>query len=182
MEPADILKKYFGYDSFRPVQEEVIRTILSGQDVLAIMPTGAGKSVCFQVPALALPAGTVVISPLISLMKDQVEALAGEGVPASYVNSTVPPAESIQRLRDLYTGRLKLLYMAPEKLEPSYFTECLRQVPLSFLWWTRRTACPSGGMTSARATAASTISSAPCPGGPWWRPSPRRPRPWWRRT
>lgn len=131
MEPADILKKYFGYDSFRPVQEEVIRTILSGQDVLAIMPTGAGKSVCFQVPALALPAGTVVISPLISLMKDQVEALAGEGVPASYVNSTVPPAESIQRLRDLYTGRLKLLYMAPEKLEPSYFTECLRQVPLS---------------------------------------------------
>lgn len=64
-------------------------------------------------------------------MKDQVEALAGEGVPASYVNSTVPPAESIQRLRDLYTGRLKLLYMAPEKLEPSYFTECLRQVPLS---------------------------------------------------
>lgn len=131
MEPAAILKKYFGYDSFRPVQEDVIRTILAGEDVVAIMPTGAGKSVCFQVPALALPAGTVVISPLISLMKDQVEALAGEGVPASFVNSTVPFDESIQRLRDLYTGRLKLLYMAPEKLEPSYFTECLRQVPLS---------------------------------------------------
>lgn len=131
MEPGAILKQFFGYDSFRPVQEEVIRTILSGRDVLAIMPTGAGKSVCFQVPALALPAGTVVISPLISLMKDQVEALVGEGVPASYVNSTVPFDTSIQRLRDLYTGRLKLLYMAPEKLEPSYFTECLRQVPLS---------------------------------------------------
>lgn len=131
MTPSEILKRFFGYDSFRPVQEEVIRAILAGEDVLAIMPTGAGKSVCFQVPALALPAGTVVISPLISLMKDQVEALAAEGVPASYVNSTVPAGESIQRLRDLYTGRLKLLYMAPEKLEPSYFTECLRQVPLS---------------------------------------------------
>lgn len=131
MKPADILKKYFGYDSFRPVQEAVITTVLSGQDVVAIMPTGAGKSLCFQVPALLLPAGTVVISPLISLMKDQVEALEAEGVPASYVNSTVPPEESIQRLRDLYTGRLKLLYMAPEKLEPSYFTDCLRQVPLS---------------------------------------------------
>lgn len=75
--------------------------------------------------------GTVVISPLISLMKDQVEALAAEGVPASFVNSTVPYEESIQRLRDLYTGRLKLLYMAPEKLEAPYFTQCLRQVPLS---------------------------------------------------
>lgn len=131
MTPPEILKRFFGYDSFRPVQEDVIRAILAGEDVLAIMPTGAGKSLCFQVPALALPAGTVVISPLISLMKDQVEALAAEGVPASYVNSTVPAGESIQRLRDLYTGRLKLLYMAPEKLEPSYFTECLRQVPLS---------------------------------------------------
>lgn len=131
MAPVDILKRFFGYDSFRPVQEDVVRTILSGQDVLAIMPTGAGKSVCFQVPAMAEPAGTVVISPLISLMKDQVEALSDQGVPASYVNSTVPYDESIQRLRDLYTGKLKLLYMAPEKLEPSYFTDCLRQVPIS---------------------------------------------------
>lgn len=131
MEPADVLKRYFGYDSFRPVQEEIIRTILGGRDVMGIMPTGAGKSLCFQVPALLLPAGTVVISPLISLMKDQVEALAAEGVPASFVNSTVPYEESIQRLRDLYTGRLKLLYMAPEKLETPYFTQCLRQVPLS---------------------------------------------------
>ena len=131
MEPADVLKRYFGYDSFRPVQEEIIRTILGGRDVMGIMPTGAGKSLCFQVPALLLPAGTVVISPLISLMKDQVEALAAEGVPASFVNSTVPYEESIQRLRDLYTGRLKLLYMAPEKLEAPYFTQCLRQVPLS---------------------------------------------------
>lgn len=133
MEPAEILKKFFGYDSFRPVQEEVVRAILSGEDVACIMPTGAGKSVCFQVPALLFPRGTLVISPLISLMKDQVEGLCDQGVPASYVNSTVPYDESIQRLRDLYTGRLKLLYLAPEKLEPSYFTECLRQVPLSLV-------------------------------------------------
>lgn len=131
MAPSEILKRFFGYDSFRPVQEEVVGAILSGQDVVAIMPTGAGKSVCFQVPAMAMPRGTVVISPLISLMKDQVEGLAEQGVPASYVNSTVPYEACIQRLRDLYTGKLKLLYMAPEKLEPSYFTECLRQVPVS---------------------------------------------------
>ena len=131
MNATQILKQFFGYSSFRPVQEEVVNAILSGQDVTAIMPTGAGKSICFQVPAMAMPHGTVIISPLISLMKDQVEALAEQGVPASFVNSTISYDESIQRLRDLYTGRLKLLYMAPEKLEPSYFTDCLRQVPLS---------------------------------------------------
>lgn len=131
MAPLDILKNFFGYSSFRPVQETVVDSLLAGRDTVAIMPTGAGKSICFQVPALAMPAATVVISPLISLMQDQVEGLAEQGVPASFVNSTIPAAESIQRLRELYTGRLKLLYMAPEKLEPSYFTECLRQVPIS---------------------------------------------------
>ncbi|MFR6111626.1 MAG: DEAD/DEAH box helicase [Dialister invisus] len=90
MEPAELLKKYFGYDTFRPMQEDVIKTILSGRDVLAVMPTGAGKSVCFQIPALLFPHGTIIISPLISLMKDQVEALAEQGISASYVNSTVP--------------------------------------------------------------------------------------------
>ena len=133
MEPIEALKKYFGYDSFRSVQEDVIHAIGQGRDVVAIMPTGAGKSVCFQIPAMLLPAGTLVISPLISLMKDQVEALVDQGIPASYVNSTVPYAESIQRLRDLYIRRIKLLYMAPEKLEPSYFTQCLQQVPLSMV-------------------------------------------------
>lgn len=133
MEPLALLKQYFGYESFRPLQERVIRAVLSGRDVLAIMPTGAGKSVCFQIPAMMLPYGTIIISPLISLMKDQVEALREQGVPASYVNSTVPYEESIERLRDLYRGRLKLLYMAPEKLEPSYFTNCLAQCPLSMI-------------------------------------------------
>ncbi len=133
MEPAELLKKYFGYDAFRPVQQDVIDTILSGKDVLAIMPTGAGKSVCFQIPALEFPHGTIIISPLISLMKDQVETLVEQGIPASYVNSTVSFEESIERLRDLYRGRLKILYMAPEKLEPTYFTQCLVQVPLSMV-------------------------------------------------
>ena len=133
MGPSDILKQYFGYDSFRPKQKEVIDAICRGEDVMAIMPTGAGKSICFQIPALLFPYGTVIISPLISLMKDQVEALLEQGIPASYVNSTVPYDESIERLRNLYRGRIKLLYMAPEKLEPSYFTQCLAQVPLSMI-------------------------------------------------
>lgn len=133
MGPSDLLKRYFGYDSFRPRQQEVIEAILQGKDVMAIMPTGAGKSICFQIPALLFPYGTVIISPLISLMKDQVESLTEQGIPASFVNSTIPYEESIERLRNLYRGKIKLLYMAPEKLEPSYFTQCLAQVPLSMI-------------------------------------------------
>lgn len=131
--PEAVLKEYFGYDSFRTGQAEVVNSLLSGHDVLAIMPTGAGKSICFQVPALMMPHGVVVVSPLISLMKDQVESLIRQGIAASYVNSTVPFGESIERLRDLYRGKIKILYLAPEKLEPSYFTNCLRQVPLSMV-------------------------------------------------
>lgn len=131
--PEAVLKEYFGYDSFRTGQAEVVNSLLSGHDVLAIMPTGAGKSICFQVPALMMPHGVVVVSPLISLMKDQVESLIRQGIAASYVNSTVPFGESIERLRDLYRGKIKIMYLAPEKLEPSYFTDCLRQVPLSMV-------------------------------------------------
>lgn len=131
--PEAVLKEYFGYDSFHTGQAEVVNSLLSGHDVLAIMPTGAGKSICFQVPALMMTHGVVVVSPLISLMKDQVESLIRQGIAASYVNSTVPFGESIERLRDLYRGKIKILYLAPEKLEPSYFTDCLRQVPLSMV-------------------------------------------------
>ena len=133
MGPSDVLKRYFGYDAFRPRQREVIDAIVKGEDVMAIMPTGAGKSICFQIPALLFPHGTIIISPLISLMKDQVETLTEQGIPASFVNSTIPYEESIERLRNLYRGKIKLLYMAPEKLEPSYFTQCLAQVPLSMI-------------------------------------------------
>lgn len=105
MGPSDVLKRYFGYDAFRPRQREVIDAIVKGEDVMAIMPTGAGKSICFQIPALLFPHGTIIISPLISLMKDQVETLTEQGIPASFVNSTIPYEESIERLRNLYRGR-----------------------------------------------------------------------------
>ena len=87
--PHSILKKFFGYDSFRPGQEQIVQRLLAGQDVLAVMPTGAGKSICYQVPALLLPGITLVVSPLVSLMKDQVNALVQSGVRAAYLNSSL---------------------------------------------------------------------------------------------
>ncbi|MCU0448535.1 MAG: DNA helicase RecQ [Bernardetiaceae bacterium] len=111
-----VLKQYFGYDSFRPLQAEIIDTVLAGQDALVIMPTGGGKSVCYQVPALLRPGLCVVISPLIALMKDQVQALRANGVPAAYLNSTLSAVEQRQVEDAALTGQLKLLYIAPEKL------------------------------------------------------------------
>lgn len=134
------------------MQEDVIKTILSGRDVLAVMPTGAGKSVCFQIPALLFPHGTIIISPLISLMKDQVEALAEQGISASYVNSTVPFDESIERLRDLFRGRLKLLYMAPENWNPPISPTACPKYPCPWSSLTKHTAFPSGAMISVRVT------------------------------
>lgn len=133
MLPREVLQKYFGYNTFRPAQENIIQAIQDGRKVLAIMPTGAGKSICFQVPALLFPYGTIVISPLISLMKDQVETLVAQGIPASFVNSTISYEESIERLRDLYRGKIKILYMAPERLMAPYFVSCLEKVPLSMV-------------------------------------------------
>src|ERR1051326_2319441 len=105
-----LLKQSFGFDSFRPLQEEIIR------DVFALLPTGAGKSLCFQLPALARPALTVVISPLISLMKDQVDALTATGVPATFLNSTLKASEIGARMLGLRDGKYRLLYVAPERL------------------------------------------------------------------
>ena len=129
----EILKQYFGYDSFRPGQDELVRAILSGRDTLGIMPTGAGKSICYQVPALALPGLTLVVSPLISLMKDQVGALNEAGVPAACINS----AMSFEEMRDaLYfagRGQYKLLYVAPERLTAPFFLDFARRVPISMV-------------------------------------------------
>lgn len=129
----EILKQYFGYDSFRPGQDELVQAILSGQDTLGIMPTGAGKSICYQVPALALPGLTLVVSPLISLMKDQVGALNEAGVPAACINS----AMSFEEMRDaLYfagRGQYKLLYVAPERLTAPFFLDFARRVPISMV-------------------------------------------------
>ena len=130
---SDILKQYFGYDRFRPGQGELVDAILSGRDTLGIMPTGAGKSVCYQVPALLLPGLTLVISPLISLMKDQVGALTEAGVPAACVNS----AMSAQSMRDVLAlaaqGGYKLLYVAPERLTTPAFLAFARRVPVSMV-------------------------------------------------
>src|ERR1700757_735577 len=110
------LKKHFGYDKFRPLQEEIIRDTLAGRDVFALLPTGGGKSLCFQLPALARPGLTLVVSPLIALMKDQVDALQASGVAATFLNSSLQSDESRSRLRGLHQGRYCLLYVAPERL------------------------------------------------------------------
>ena len=122
-----LLKQYFGFSSFRPLQEEIIRDALAGRDVFAVLPTGGGKSLCFQLPALARPGLTVVASPLIALMKDQVDALQAAGVPATFLNSSLAAGESRPRLRGLHNGEFRLLYVAPERLMLSGFLEDLKR-------------------------------------------------------
>ena len=120
-----LLKQVFGFPAFRPLQEEIIRDTLAGKDVFAVLPTGGGKSLCFQLPALARQGLTVVISPLIALMKDQVDALQAAGVPATFLNSSLAPGESRPRLRGLHNGEFRLLYVAPERLMLPGFTDDL---------------------------------------------------------
>src|SRR5580704_2226040 len=110
------LKQTFGYDSFRPLQEEIITDALAGRDVFALLPTGGGKSLCFQLPALMREGLTVVVSPLIALMKDQVDAMQASGVAATFLNSTLDAGEAKARLRGLFRGEYRLLYAAPERL------------------------------------------------------------------
>ena len=117
------LKQHFGYDAFRPLQEEIIRDALDGRDVFALMPTGGGKSLCFQLPALLRDGITIVVSPLIALMKDQVDALRTSGIAATYLNSTLDGTEARSRLRALHQNEFKLLYVAPERLMLDSFLE-----------------------------------------------------------
>src|SRR5213082_1521183 len=123
MDLAPTLKKHFGYDEFRPLQQEIINDALAGCDVLVLMPTGGGKSLCFQLPALTRDGLTIVVSPLISLMKDQVDALQTSGIPATYLNSTVDREEAKARWRGLHRGEYRLLYVAPERLMLDTFLE-----------------------------------------------------------
>lgn len=128
-----ILKKYFGYSGFREGQEVLIDSILSGRDVLGIMPTGAGKSICYQVPALLLPGITLVVSPLISLMKDQVQALNQAGIHAAYINSSLSESQISKALRLAAAGQYKIIYVAPERLEAYEFLQFAKLAEISML-------------------------------------------------
>ncbi|MGV3642099.1 MAG: DNA helicase RecQ [Adhaeribacter sp.] len=120
--PGTILKNYFGYDTFRPMQQDIVEAVMTRQDCLVLMPTGGGKSVCYQVPAMAMPGLCVVVSPLIALMKDQVEALLANGIPAAYLNSTQSADSQYVLENECLEGKLKLLYVSPEKLlSPGFF-------------------------------------------------------------
>ena len=123
MELLGALKKHFGYDQFRPLQKEIIEDALAGRDVFALMPTGGGKSLCFQLPALMRDGLTIVVSPLIALMKDQVDALQTSGIPATYLNSTLGREEAKARWRGLHRGEYRMLYVAPERLMLETFLE-----------------------------------------------------------
>ena len=133
MDKLALLRKKFGHGAFRPGQEELIDALLSGRDVLGVMPTGAGKSVCYQLPALLLPGVTLVVSPLISLMKDQVAALAQAGVPAAYINSSLSYAQCREALRRAAAGAYRLIYVAPERLSTEDFLNFADQAPISMV-------------------------------------------------
>lgn len=138
LEPArssarEALERYFGHRRFYEGQEDIVEALLAGRDTLAILPTGGGKSLCYQLPALLLPGVTVVVSPLIALMKDQVDALERRGVPATMINSTVPPEEQRTRIQELRRGRWKLVYVAPERFRQRAFTEALAAARISLV-------------------------------------------------
>lgn len=127
------LKKYFGFDSFRQGQREIIEKILEGRDVLGVLPTGGGKSICYQLPALMKDGLTLVVSPLISLMKDQVDALREDGIKACFINSSQDYETYIDTLNDVRKGKIKLLYISPERLDNEFFRDFLREIKLSFV-------------------------------------------------
>ena len=128
-----VLRSVFGYGSFRPGQEEVVDALLAGRDVLAVMPTGAGKSICYQLPALLLPGVTVVVSPLISLMKDQVQALVQMGVRAAYINSSLTDGQCRKALENACAGMYKIVYVAPERLLTPGFVRFSHSVLISLV-------------------------------------------------
>lgn len=129
----EALTRYFGYDSFRPGQQGIVEALLAGRDVLGVMPTGAGKSVCYQIPAALSPGATLVISPLISLMRDQVDALNDLGLPAAFINTTQTPDEQAMVFAQAAAGQIKLLYVAPERLETGRFRDFATRTPISLI-------------------------------------------------
>ena len=129
----EALTRYFGYDSFRPGQQGIVEVLLAGRDVLGVMPTGAGKSVCYQIPAALSPGVTLVVSPLISLMRDQVDALNDLGLPAAFINTTQTPDEQAMVFAQAAAGQIKLLYVAPERLDTGRFRDFAARTPISLI-------------------------------------------------
>lgn len=133
MDQNQVLKKYFGYDNFREGQAELVSSILSGRDTLGVMPTGAGKSVCYQVPALMFGGVTIVISPLISLMQDQVSSLVQSGIPAAFINSSLTMNQLYTVLKNAERGAYKLIYVAPERLDSEVFMNYAMHAEISMI-------------------------------------------------
>ncbi|RPI74559.1 MAG: ATP-dependent DNA helicase RecQ, partial [Desulfobacteraceae bacterium] len=125
------LRERFGYRDFLPGQEQALRTIFRKQDVLIVMPTGSGKSLCYQLPSLVLNGLTLVVSPLIALMKDQVDALSNWKIPATYINSTLTAPEISVRLEQIRSGRYRLLYVAPERFKSKWFLDEIKKLPIA---------------------------------------------------
>jgi ATP-dependent DNA helicase RecQ len=132
-EAEKLLQKYYGYPSFRESQAKIVQSVLAGRDTFAIMPTGAGKSVCYQIPSLLFEGLTLVISPLISLMKDQVDALNNLEIPAAYINSSLGVRATRERIAGAKAGEYRLLYIAPERLESEPFLELLGELSVAMI-------------------------------------------------
>ena len=166
-DPHSILKKVFGYDSFRPGQEDIVRRLLDGQDVLAVMPTGAGKSICYQVPALLLPGITIVVSPLVSLMKDQVGALVQAGVAAAFLNNSLTDNQKALMLRRAREGWYKIIYVAPERLEMPGFQRFAQEKLISMVTVDEAHCISQWGRTSPQLSAHQGVRGQPAesPGG-----------------
>ena len=127
------LEQYYGYTDFREGQEEIIENILNGKNSLGILPTGGGKSICFQIPALLFPGTTIVISPLISLMKDQVDALTASDIPATFINSSLSQKELREQTDLIRQGAFKLVYVAPERFDSDYFVDILNSIDIPLI-------------------------------------------------
>ncbi len=156
------LREVFGYDSFRPLQAGIIEAALAGRDVFALLPTGGGKSLCYQLPALLRDGLTVVVSPLIALMKDQVDSLVANGVAATFLNSSLDATESRRRLRGLHNGEYKLLYVAPERLLLSGFLEDLQGWSVTLIAVDEAHCISEWATTSGPNTAASPSCATCC--------------------
>ncbi|MFO7156668.1 MAG: ATP-dependent DNA helicase RecQ [Pseudomonadota bacterium] len=127
----EALRRHFGFSSFRPGQEAIVRSVLEGRNTVAVMPTGAGKSLCYQLPAMLLPGTCLVVSPLVALMKDQVDSLSARGIPATFINSSIDEAERSERIQKMRAGAYKLVYVAPERFRSPQFLRAVQQMEIS---------------------------------------------------